>query len=169
MNARFSPDPLEDAILRFITAIDEFRCIQPDEVSDPPPRLTQTGNPFADIQRWWEDVKKHLHKAYEVIVGAEPEVAEKLDTIISVGTEVKALTDDPNVLDPVDDAVVAAMGERIEIGDILQRLGAANSLQTVGDLISELIGGKSRSNTRWQEIARAVDQLVTYVRRRRSA
>ncbi|MGU3651207.1 hypothetical protein [Mycolicibacterium sp. A43C] len=166
MNAH-RDDPLENAIHRFIIAVNEFISIKTD-VSDPP-KHTPTNNPLADIQRVWDDFKKQLRKSYEVAKGAEPEVAAKLETIIAVGNEVKALTDDPAVLNPVDKVVVSATDERAEIAAFIPRLGNATSFSSVMEMIGELFNLSSRTTTRRHDIAKATNDLTAYLMRRRSA
>jgi hypothetical protein len=40
--------------------------------------------------------------------GAQPEVAQRWEAIVSVDNEIKALTDDPNIINPVYGVVIRA-------------------------------------------------------------
>lgn len=159
MSAPLPKDPLDEPIARFVTAVNEFLAMKADV--DPPPKH-RTGNPLEDLQQNWAEFKRHLGRCHEALVGAQPEVAERLEAIVSVGCEIKALTDDPNIVTPVNDLVRMATEERAEIGNIIPRIGNATSFPTVMALIGELLGLGSRSVTRRQEIARRLNDLTAY-------
>ncbi|WP_163731725.1 hypothetical protein [Mycobacterium gallinarum] len=153
-------DPLDDPISRFVAAVNEFLAIKADV--DPLPRQPRTQNPIDDLMRNWEEFKRHLRRCYEAMVGAQPEVAQRLEQIISVGNEIKALTDDPNIVSPVDGVVMRAIDERAEIGNFIPRLANATSFPTVMSMIGELAGVGKRTVTRRKEIAAKLNDLTAY-------
>lgn len=128
---------------------------------DPPPKHN-TGNPIQDLMQNWEELKRHIQRCREVLVGAQPEVAQRLEQIISVGCEIKQLTDDPNIVNPVDAVVIRATDERAEIGNIIPRMASATSVATVMSLFGDLLGLGSRTVTRRKEIAKALNDLTAY-------
>jgi hypothetical protein len=79
-----------------------------------------------------------------------------------VGREIKALTDDPNIVNPVNGVVTRATDERSEVGSIIPRIGNATSFPTVMSLIAELLGFGTRSATRRKEIADLLNDLTAY-------
>ncbi|WP_131813716.1 hypothetical protein [Mycolicibacterium fortuitum] len=153
-------DPLDDLIARFVTAVNEFLTTKAHV--DPPPPKQNTGNPWDDLQRNWEEFKRHIRRCYEALVGAQPEVAQRLDVIVSLGCEIKALTDDPNITNPVDGVVVRATDERAEVGNIIPRMANATSFPTVMSLIGELLGLGTRTVARRKEIHAQLDALTAY-------
>ena len=159
MSAPLPKNPLDDPIARFVTAVNEFLAMKADV--DPPPKH-RTGNPWDDLQRNWEEFKRHIRRCHEALVGAQPEVAQRLENIISVGCEIKALTDDPNIVNPVDGVVMRATDERAEIGNIIPRMANATSFPTVMSLIGELLGLGTRTVTRRKEIATKLNDLTAY-------
>ncbi|OSC26725.1 hypothetical protein B8W69_16115 [Mycobacterium vulneris] len=152
-------DPLDDPIARFVTAVNEFIAMKRDV---DPPSKHNTGNPIQDLMQNWQEFKRHIQRCREALVGAQPEVAQRLEQIISVGREIKALTDDPNIVNPVDAVVIRATDERAEIGNIIPRMANATSFATVMSLIGELFGLGTRTVTRRKEIAKALDDLTAY-------
>ena len=159
MSAPLPKDPLDDPITRFVTAVNEFLAMKADV--DPPPKHN-TGNPIDDLMRNWEEFKRHLQRCREALLGAEPEVAQRLESIISVGNEIKALTDDPNITAPVDSVVMRAIDERADIGNIITRLANATSLPTVLSMIVDLAGFGKSSLTRRREIVVMLNNLTAY-------
>jgi hypothetical protein len=152
-------DPLDDPIARFVTAVNEFLALKRDV--DPPPKHS-TGNALQDLMQNWEEFKRHIRRCHEALVGAQPEVAERLEAIVSVGCEIKALTDDPNIVNPVDGVVIRAMDERAEIGNIIPSMANATSFPAVMSLIGELLGLGTRTINRRKEIANMLNDLTAY-------
>jgi len=73
-----------------------------------------------------EEFKRHLGRCHTHSSGPA-EVAQRLEAIISVGCEIKALTHDPNIVNPVNGVVTRATDERAEVGSIIPRIGNATS------------------------------------------
>lgn len=153
-------DPLDDPIARFVTAVNDFLVIRADV--GPPPTRSRTQNPIDDLMRNWEALKAHLRKCHAALVGAEPEVDERLQRIVSVGNEILDLTDDVLITTPVQDLVRMASEERNEIRNVIARLGDATSVPTVLALVGELVGVSSRTKERHLQIARTLDALTAY-------
>ncbi|BBX06404.1 hypothetical protein [Mycolicibacterium aichiense] len=166
MNAR--NDPLDDLIPRFIAEAVEFLAMKADV--DPPPKI-DTGNPVLDFMQNWEEVKRHIHRCGQALAGRQPEVAQRLDNIISLGNAIKKLTDDPNILNPVDGVVMRMIDERAEYGKIIPQMANATSISTVISLIGELLGFGNRTIARRKEIAEMLEAMRMYNGRspRRSA
>jgi hypothetical protein len=160
MSIPLPKDPLDDPIARFVTAVNEFLAIKATGVD--PPQQIKTGNFMHDLTQNWEEFKRHLGRCHTALVGAQPEVAQRLEAIISVGREIKALTDDPNIVNPVNGVVTRATDERAEVGSIIPRIGNATSFPTVMSLIAELLGFGTRSATRRKEIADLLNDLTAY-------
>lgn len=161
MSAPLPKDPLDDLIAEFVTAVNEFLAFKAADV-DPPMPPTKTQNPIEDIKRSWEELKRQLRKCHEVLVGAEPEVDERLQKIVSVGSEVIALTDDRHIVCPIEDLVRMATEQRVDIKNAAKRLGDATSILTVLALLGELAGFGQRAVSRKKEIATTLDALTAY-------
>jgi hypothetical protein len=161
MSAPLPKEPLDEPIMRFVTAVKEFLAIKPADV-DPPTQTAKTQNPLDDLKRSWEEGKRHLRRCHEALVGAEPEVDERLQRIVSVGSEVISLTDDPHIVGPVESLVRLASEERVDVGNIISRFGQATSVLTVLTLLAESLGFRTRSATRGKEIATTLDALTAY-------
>jgi hypothetical protein len=153
-------DPLDEPIARFVAAVNEFLAMKADV--DPLPTQPRIDNPLQDLMRNWEEFKRHLGRCHTALVGAQPEVAQRLEKIISVGNEIKSLTDDPNIVNPVNGVVMRAMDERAEMGNIIPRIANATSIPTVMSLIGELLGLGTRTITRRKEIAGMLNDLTAY-------
>jgi hypothetical protein len=151
--------PLDDPIARFDIAVNEFLSMRRNV--DPPPKH-DTGNPLQDLMQNWEEAKRHIQRCREALVGAQPEVTDRLEAIISVGNEIKALTDDPNIVKPVDGVVIRATDERAEIGNIIPSMARATSIPTVMSLLGELLGLGTRSVARRREILKLLTDLRAY-------
>lgn len=147
--------------MRFVTAVNEFLTYKVADL-DPPPPPAKTQNPIEDIKRTWEEGKRHLRRCHTVMVGAEPEVDERLQRIISLGAEVVALTDDPHIVNPVETLVRLATELRADIGNIIARLGQATSIWTFLTLLGELVGFRTRAVERTENIAATRDSLTAY-------
>ena len=161
MSAPLPKDPLDEPITRFVTVVNEFLAVKAADI-DPPEPQTKTQNPIEDIKRSWEELKRQLRKCHEVLVGAEPEVDERLQTIVSVGSEVIALTDDTHIVGPVENLVRMATEQRVDIKNAATRLGEATSVLTVLAVFADLAGIGKRAATRKEEIATALDDLTAY-------
>ncbi|MEZ0362327.1 hypothetical protein ACAG26_01290 [Mycobacterium sp. pUA109] len=159
MNAPLPKDPLDDPISRFVTAVNEFLALNADV--DPAPKHN-TGNPLQDLMQNWEELKRHIQRAREALIGTQDERRERLETIVSVGTEIKALTDDPYIVNPVDGVVTRATDERAEFGNIIPSMAKATSIPTVLSLLGELLGFGTRTITRRKEIADLLNDLTAY-------
>lgn len=153
-------DPLDDLIARFVTATNEFLAMKANV--DPPEQITRTQNPIEDIMRGWEELKRHLQRCRVAMLGAEPEVAQRLENMIKVGNEIKSLTDDHHITNPVDGVVMRAIDERAVIGNVIQRLGNATSFPTVMSTFVDLAGFGKDSAARRKEIAKLLDDLQAY-------
>src|SRR5260370_24673973 len=102
MSAPLPKDPLDDPIARFRAAVEEFLAMKAD--LDPPTKHN-TGNPLQDLMQNWDEFKRHIQRSREALIGRQPEIAQRLESIISVGCEIKTLTDDPNIVNPVNAVV----------------------------------------------------------------
>ncbi len=156
-------DPLDHLITRFVNAVNAFLFIALNEEIESPEAPAPTGNPFADLQRGWEDSKRRLGRLHEVLVGAEPEVDERLQAIIETGSDVIEMTDDPLIVGPVEELVRLAEEHRVDIGNIITRLGnAKSSFLKMLALCGELIGHSPQVSARLQEIRTQLDALTAY-------
>jgi hypothetical protein len=161
MSSPLPKDPLDEPITRFVTAVNEFLAIKAADI-DPPEQQAKTQNPIEDIKRSWEEFKRQLRKSHEVLVGAEPEVDERLQKIVSVGSEAVALTDDPHIVGPIENLVRMATEQRVDIKNAATRLGEATSFLNVLAVFGDLAGIGQRAATRKKEIATALDALTAY-------
>jgi hypothetical protein len=159
MSAPLPIDPLDEPITEFVTAVNGFLAMKADV---DPPLKHNTGNPVQDLQQNWEEIKRHIRRCHEALVGVQPEVAQRLDAIVLVGSEINALTDDPNIVNPVNAVVMRATDERAEVGNIIPRMANATSFPTVMSLLGELLGLGTRTITRRKEIASSLDALTAY-------
>lgn len=155
-------DPLDDLITRFVASVNEFLFMALEADVEPPAEIASTGNPFVDISRGWEELKRLFGRIHEVLVGAEPEVDERLQAIIETGSDVTGMTEDPYIVGPVEDVVRLAEEHRVDIGNIIARLGNAKSLPAVIALFAELAGFKPRVAARLQEIRTQLEALTAY-------
>lgn len=160
MSAPLPKDPLDDPIARFVTAVNEFLTIKSVEVD--PPQQIKTGNFMHDLTQNWEEFKRHLGRCHTALVGAQPEVAQRLEAIISVGNEIKSLTDEVDIVNPVNGVVTRVTDERAEIGSIIPRIGDATSFSTIMSLIGELLGFGNRSVERRKEITKLLNDLTVF-------
>lgn len=159
MSAPLPKDPLDDPVARFVTAVNEFLAM--DANVDPAPKHN-TGNPLQDLMQNWEEFKRHIQRSREALIGAQPERHERLEAIVSLGTEIKALTDDPFIVNPVNGVVIRATDERAEFGNIIPRMANATSFPTVMSLIGDLLGFGTRTIARRKEIADMLNDLTAY-------
>lgn len=155
-------DPLDDLITRFVASVNEFLFMALEADVEPPAEVARSGNPFVDIPRGWEELKRLLGRIHEVLVGAEPEVDERLQAIIEAGSDVVGMTEDPYIVGPVEEVVRLAEEHRVDIGNIVVRLGNAQSLPTVIALLGELSGFRPRVAGRLQEIRTQLEALTAY-------
>lgn len=153
-------DPLDEPISQFVVKVNEFLAIKAKV--DPPPKKDGTGNFLQDLVQNWEEIKRHIRRSYEATVGVQPEVAQKLDDILSLGNRIKALTDDPFVVNPVDGVVIRVTEERTEIGNIIPTMANATSIPTVMSLMGELLGFGTRTVARRKEITELLTDLTAY-------
>lgn len=159
MSAPLPKDPLDDLISRFVNAVNEFLAMNADV--DPAPKH-DTGNPLVDLMQNWEEFKRHIQRSREALVGSQPERQARLEVIVSVGNEIKAITDDPYIVNPVDGVVTRATDERAEFGNIIPTMAKATSFSTVMSLIGELFGFGTRTSARRKEIADLLNDLQAY-------
>lgn len=153
-------DPLDDPISRFCTAVNAFLAMSVDV--DPPVKISGSQNPFEHIQRNWEEFKRHIQRSREALIGVQDERLERLEAILSVANEIKALTGDPYIVSPVDGVAMRATDERAEFGNIIPAMSSATSVPTVLALIGELLGFGTRTIARRQEIAKLLNDLTAY-------
>lgn len=154
--------PLDDALTRFVAAVNDFLTINPHAEIEPPAQLTRSGNAFLDIQQGWEELKRQLGRIHHVLVGAEPEVDERLQAIVMTGAEVIELTDDPFIIRPVEEIIRLVGEHRGDIGSIVTRFGNATSFWNVLALAGELFGLSPQMSARVQEIRAQLDRLTAY-------
>lgn len=159
MSAPLPKDPLDEPIARFVAAVKHFLDKEKVEVESPKQVRIQN---VLDVMLVWEELKRHLGRVHQALVGAEPEAKERLQTIVSLGSVVIGLTDDPHIVGPVEDLVRMASEEQAEIGNFIERLGKATSLPAVLQLLSEATGFGSRGVARRNEIATTLDALTAY-------
>jgi hypothetical protein len=152
-------DPLDDLVARFVSATNEFLALNADV--DPAPRH-DTGNPLLDLMHNWDEFKRHIQRSREALIGAEPERRARLDVIVDVGCEIKALTEDYHITNPVDGVVMRATDERAEFGNIIPVMAKATSFSAVMSLIGELLGFGTRTIARRKEIADLLNDLQAY-------
>lgn len=160
MSTPLPEDPLDDLITQFRAAVKHFLDKEPVNVE--PPKLPRTKNPLADLVQGWEPIKRHFGRIHEAMVGAEPEARKRLQKIVDLGSEVVKLTDDPNIVGPVDALVRMAADEQTDIGSLVTRLGQATSVPTVLALFAEGFGVGPRTAARRNEISVALDSLTAY-------
>ncbi len=152
-------DPLDDPIARFVNEVNAYLAMKRDVA--PPPKH-DTGNPWDDLQRNWDELKRHIRRCYEALVGAAPEITERVQAIISVGNEIKALTDDPYILNPVEGVVARAVDEHNEMGNVMTRMASATSFPAVMSLFAELLGFGGRTVVRRNEVNDMLNDLTAY-------
>lgn len=153
-------DPLDDPIYRFVAAVNAYLAVTANV--DPPAKISGSQNPLEHIQRNWDEFKRHIQRSREALLGMQDERREHLETIVSIGVEIKALTDDPCIVNPVDGVVVRATDERAELGNIIPHMANATSVPTVMSLIGELFGFGTRALARRREITKMLDDLTAY-------
>lgn len=163
MPAPLPADPLDDLITYFVNAVNDFLYAALDEGIEPPENPAPTGNLLADLQRGWDESKKRLGKFHEVLVGAEPAVDERLQAIIETGSDVVAMTEDAFIVGPVEELVRLAAEHRVDIGNLIARLGnAKSSFLKMLVLWGELVGITPQVSARLQEMLIQRDALTSY-------
>lgn len=166
MSTPLPKDPLDDPITRFVAAVNaflEFKAADlPGPLPEPPTKPQNLIEAIANLKQTWEEAKRHLRKIHVALVGAEPDVDERLQSIISVGAEVVALSDDRHIIGPVEDVVRMATEHRADIKSAVTRLGEATSLPTVLAVFKDLAGFGERGTARKKKIATALDSLTAY-------
>lgn len=96
------------------------------------------------------------------MVGAEPEARAQLQKIVALGSEIVTLTDDPNIVGPIDALVRMASAEQTDIGSMVSRLGHATSVPGFLALLAEGAGLAPRNEARRSAITAALDSLTAY-------
>ena len=105
MSAPLPKDPLDDLIAEFVTAVNEFLAFKAADV-DPPMPPTKTQNPIEDIKRSWEELGSgNSASATRCSWVLYQKSTNGWQKIVSVGSEVIALTDDRHIVCPIEDLV----------------------------------------------------------------
>lgn len=162
MNAPLPKDPLDEPIAEFVQATDRFLSMNLDFDSPPPIKPAGPNPTWADIQRVWEDAKRALRKAHASFVGVQPEVTERLEVVTAKGAVVLELTDDPNIVGPVNDLMGLMEEVRTVITKLESTLGKAESVLGFVTLILEVAGLKTRLVPLSARIRVARDSLIAY-------
>lgn len=160
MSAPLPKDRLDEPVAQFVAAVKHF--LDKEKVEVEPPIQVRTQNPIENLVRNWEEIKRHIRRVHQALVGAEPEGKGRLQAIVSRGSVVIGLTDDPYIVGPVEGLVRMATEEQAEIGNFIERLGRATSLATVLQLFAEAAGFGSRTADRRQAISTALNDLTAY-------
>lgn len=161
MNARLPKDPLDDPIAEFVQAVDSFLSMNLD-LETPAPIASNPNGGLDEVKRVWEEGKKALRRLHVSFTGVQPEVTERLDAISAKGSIVLSLTEDPHIIDPVNEL----MGLASEVRGLNDRLGSAlgkaESVLGFVFLFLELAGIKTRLEPLSARIAAARDNLISY-------
>lgn len=152
-------DPLDDPIAHFVRAVDEFLATNLD--FEPPPQASNEGGLEA-LKRNWEELKRAIRKIHASIAGAQPEFTERLRLIAARGVVVLDLTDDPYIVNPVNDLMRMASELRADIDKLETILGKATSILGVVVMVLEMAGIKARITPLQSQIAAARDDLIAY-------
>lgn len=155
MTAPLPKDPLDDAIAAFVQAVDEFLSTNLDFDTPAP---VQPG----DLKRMWEDIKQGLRKLHVALVGVKPEVAERLEVVMAKGAVVLDLTDDPQIIGPVNELMALMAEVRTVVTKLESLVGKAASVLGFLALILEVVGLKSGLAPLSVRIVTARDNLIAY-------
>lgn len=157
MSAPLPDDPLDDLITQFVASVNRFLDREDFKVDPPaPPRN------ILDLLRIGETIKRQVGKMHQVWSGAEPEVKERLQSVISLGSAVIDLTDDRFIVGPVEALVRMASEEQVAIGSMIERMGGVSSFGDGMQLILELTGFTMQNDERRKAISAELDSLTAY-------
>lgn len=161
MTARQPIDPLDDQISEFLQAVDSFLTMNVG-FETPVPIASNPDGGWDEVKRVWEEGKQAFRKMHASFMGVQPAVNEKLEDVSAKGSIILGLTEDPHIIDPVNELMGLASEVRREFDRFGSALGKAASVLGFVSLILELSGMKTRLVPLSTRIVAARDNLIAY-------